>query len=410
MKRKITLLASLISLTFYSQTWNLSGNSGTNPNANFIGTIDNQSLVFRVNNTEKLRISSNGRLIFFNNNSQTYSNNLYIGGGNETTSNSSTNWGNVAVGLGTMNANVNGNANTAIGFNSLASNTSGSSNTAAGINSMKNSVSTSFNTAYGHNTLMEIGTGQENTSIGLSAMAGLPNYTASNNTALGSNVLRGISNGSYNTVVGSNSFRIFRTGSNNIVLGYNNLSAYELYNVSNNIFIGNNITPINSQPNNELNIGNWIYGLDGKISIGGRATFTCADCTDYSLFVKNGIKAEKVKVDVASANGWADYVFNENYNLKSLEEVEKHINENGHLPNIPSAKEVVENGINVAEMDAKLLEKIEELTLYSIEHNKQNKIQEEKIKQLQEEISELKKQSEKIEKLEKMLLELTSKK
>ena len=92
---------------------------------------------------------------------------------------------------------------------------------------------------------------------------------------------------------------------------------------------------------------------------------------------------------VFTQNGWADYVFKKDYSLKSLEEVEKHINEKGHLPNVPSAKEVVENGINVAEMDAKLLEKIEELTLYSIEQNKK-----------------IKEQNERIERLEKMLLEL----
>ena len=74
-----------------------------------------------------------------------------------------------------------------------------------------------------------------------------------------------------------------------------------------------------------------------------------------------------------------------------------------YATNVPSAEEVAKNGINVAEMDAKLLEKIEELTLYSIEQNKQ-------IKKLQEENSEFKKQAEKIEKLEKLLLELTSKK
>ena len=144
------------------------------------------------------------------------------------------------------------------------------------------------------------------------------------------------------------------------------------------------------------------FRLNGRMSI-GNANFACSDCSEYSLFVKNGIRAEKVKVDIASQNGWADYVFKKDYSLKSLEEVEKHINEKGHLPNIPSAKEVVEKGINVAEMDAKLLEKIEELTLYSIEQNKQ-------IKKLQEENSKLKKQTEKIENLERVLLELTSKK
>jgi uncharacterized coiled-coil protein SlyX len=131
--------------------------------------------------------------------------------------------------------------------------------------------------------------------------------------------------------------------------------------------------------------------MDGKISIGGKSTFTCSDCTDYSLFVKNGIKAEKVKVDIASANGWADYVFKNGYQLQTLEEVEKHIAEKGHLPNVPSAEEVAKNGINVAEMDAKLLEKIEELTLYSIEQNKKLNEQNKQIDLLKEEIKKLKK-------------------
>lgn len=95
------------------------------------------------------------------------------------------------------------------------------------------------------------------------------------------------------------------------------------------------------------------------------------------------IYAKEVEV---KANVWADYVFKKDYKLNSLEEVEKHIEEKGHLPNIPSAEEVAKVGINLGEMDAKLLEKIEELTLYSIEQNKA-----------------LKQQSEKIEKLEKQL-------
>lgn len=112
------------------------------------------------------------------------------------------------------------------------------------------------------------------------------------------------------------------------------------------------------------------------------------------------IFAKEVEV---KANVWADYVFKKDYQLKTLEEVEKHITEKGHLPNIPSADEVIEKGINIAEMDAKLLEKIEELTLYSIEQNKQ-------IKKLQEENKQLQLQSEKISVLEKQLQELLSSK
>ena len=97
----------------------------------------------------------------------------------------------------------------------------------------------------------------------------------------------------------------------------------------------------------------------------------CDDCGQFKLFVKKGIRTEKVKVDVASGV-WADYVFEDDYALKSLEEVETFIDDNGHLPNMPSAKEVEKNGLNLGEMDALLLAKIEELTLHMISLKKEN--------------------------------------
>ena len=81
-------------------------------------------------------------------------------------------------------------------------------------------------------------------------------------------------------------------------------------------------------------------------------------------------------------NVWADYVLKNGYNLRSLDETEKYINENHHLPDVPSETEVKENGINVANMNATLLKKIEELTLYVIEQNKLIKAQDERIKML----------------------------
>ncbi len=83
---------------------------------------------------------------------------------------------------------------------------------------------------------------------------------------------------------------------------------------------------------------------------------------------------------------WADYVFSENYDLLTLDEVESHIIENGHLKDIPSEKEVMENGINLGEMDALLLQKIEELTLYIIEQNKIIKAQGERLEKLEREV------------------------
>jgi hypothetical protein len=76
------------------------------------------------------------------------------------------------------------------------------------------------------------------------------------------------------------------------------------------------------------------------------------------------------EIEVTLTTTFPDYVFADDYKLKTLAEVETYINENNHLPNVPSATEVAENGLNLGEMDAVLLEKVEELTLYILELNK----------------------------------------
>ncbi len=107
----------------------------------------------------------------------------------------------------------------------------------------------------------------------------------------------------------------------------------------------------------------------------------------HKLAVEGSIGAREIKVE---ASGWSDFVFENNYELRTLEEVEEHINENGHLPEIPSEDEVAENGINLGEMDAKLLQKIEELTLYMIQMNKEMAELKAKNEQLVKEVSALK--------------------
>lgn len=94
------------------------------------------------------------------------------------------------------------------------------------------------------------------------------------------------------------------------------------------------------------------------------------------LDVNGTVHAKEIKVDLT---GWADYVFKADYKLPSLEEVEKHIKEKGHLPNIPSEKEVLQNGINVGDNQRLLLQKIEELTLYVIEQQKKIEVLENKL-------------------------------
>lgn len=121
----------------------------------------------------------------------------------------------------------------------------------------------------------------------------------------------------------------------------------------------------------------------GKVSVGLTQTPTCLDCNEYRLFVKDGIKTEKVKVDIAADNGWADYVFAKDYKLMPLKEVENYINTNGHLPEVPSTEEAIQNGIELKEMNILLLKKVEELTLHLIEQNKQISEQNKRIEQLE---------------------------
>lgn len=100
--------------------------------------------------------------------------------------------------------------------------------------------------------------------------------------------------------------------------------------------------------------------IDGRLGIG-------TEDPSYKLEVNGTIRSKEVIVE---ATGWPDYVFEENYNLLSLSEIEAFIKANGHLPEVPSATEVEANGITLGEMNVLLLKKIEELTLHTIEQEK----------------------------------------
>jgi len=121
---------------------------------------------------------------------------------------------------------------------------------------------------------------------------------------------------------------------------------------------------------------------DGKVTIGNLSAQVGAmvhkeggsgatiSGSDYKLVVGTGILTEKVKVAGLETSDWADYVFEEDYEMLPIEELEDYVTENKHLPNVPSAQEVAENGLDLAKTDATLLEKIEESYLYIIELNK----------------------------------------
>ena len=123
--------------------------------------------------------------------------------------------------------------------------------------------------------------------------------------------------------------------------------------------------------------------LGGNLSIG---TIKSND-PNYKLFVETGIRTRKVKVD---QDTWPDFVFDKDYSLPTLDEVEKYIEQFGHLPEIPSAKEIKSEGLDLGEVNKKLLQKIEELTLYLIDQNKRLQAMEKKLEMSEQQVNDLK--------------------
>lgn len=107
----------------------------------------------------------------------------------------------------------------------------------------------------------------------------------------------------------------------------------------------------------------------GKMAIGVAANDMPGN---YKLYVKGGILTEHCRVGKDSTADWSDYVFSKDYKLTKLDSVEEYIKQNHHLKDIPTTDDVTKNGIDVAQMDAQLLKKVEELTLYVIQLQKDN--------------------------------------
>jgi len=218
-----------------STSWNRSGNSGTNPSSNFVGTTDNQPLSFRVNNVKA------GLLDHINHNTSlgtgslmSYTGSNSVGVGDSTMFSSTTGSGNVAVGHAALRFNTTGNDNAAFGNNSLYktttgfgntgtgsntlfNNTTGHDNTASGFLSLNQNTGGFQNTAIGSNALSSNTTGSDCTAIGMSAL--FSNTTGFVNTALGFATLFSNTTGSFNTALGEFSMNSNTTGTNNTASG-----------------------------------------------------------------------------------------------------------------------------------------------------------------------------------------------
>lgn len=106
----------------------------------------------------------------------------------------------------------------------------------------------------------------------------------------------------------------------------------------------------------------------GNVGIG---TSMVNNPNNYKLGVSGVIGCQGINIENTSTT-WSDYVFDPNYSLLALDTLERFIKEKKHLPEVPTACDVADKGINIAEMESTLLKKVEELTLYTIKLNKQN--------------------------------------
>ncbi|HLP65068.1 hypothetical protein [Flavobacterium sp.] len=187
---------------------------------------------------------------------------------------------------------------------------------------------------------------------------------------------------------------------NNITVTGNGSTAtpYQIASVDTSLYANNGSINQSTTTNNNrvVNMNNrniWFNTATstahGKIYLGSTPNFPNAT-GNYKLFVEGGILTEKVKVALRGTANWADYVFDDNYKLMPLSDVEKFIRVNKHLPGVDSASDLAKDGLDVAEMQAKQMEKIEELTLYVIEQDKIVKEQASAIEQQGKEIEELK--------------------
>jgi hypothetical protein len=134
------------------------------------------------------------------------------------------------------------------------------------------------------------------------------------------------------------------------------------------------------------------WSLNGNTNINPSLQFIGTTDNQPIVFKTNNVQQARIAADgtlhakkiKVTQTGWADFVFDSTYHLMPLEQVQKFIRQNKHLPDVPSAKEVTGEGLNLGDNQAVLLRKIEELTLYVLQLNQRIKEQEEEIKKLKE--------------------------
>ena len=290
------------------------------------------------------------------NNNVSAGNDIQAGGdlsGTNVNATNNVNAGGNVIAAGDVNGeNLNANNDVSAGNNVIATN-----NIQAGGDLSGNNVNANNDVNAGNNVIAAGDVNGENLHANSDVTAG-GNIIADQDLGAGNDVTAINNLNAGNDVVAGNNINAL-----NDVSAGNNLSANNDISAGHDLEAGNDL-----RAGNDLHVGNNGF-FDGQVAIG----IPDDNMPDgYRLYVADGILAERIKVALKDSGDWADYVFDEKYNLMPLDEVEAFVKKNKHLPGLPSANEVAQNGIDVARMDAMLLEKIEELTLYLLELKKEN--------------------------------------
>ena len=336
-------------------------------------------------------------------NATTGSANVFIG--SQSGFNTTTGSANVFMGQQTGISNTTGAYNLFMGNGSGGANTTGSGNTALGDGSGLHTTSGQRNVSVGQYAGMNNQTGSDNVFIGYGARAGAVNPTnLTNAVAIGANAVVSQSNAivlgnGANVGIGTST----PTARLEIKTGIGGMSGLKFTNLT-----GSSATTVNTTKFLTLDAaGNVIlasYGVGGRVGVtdsfweqnGNVLQNTSGDAVvignnisktpvGYKLFVEGGILTERLKIALNNTREWSDFVFAPGYRLRPLAEVETFVNTHRHLPGVPSADEVVKDGMDVGKMNAKLLEKIEETMLYLMQMNK-------RVEQLEKENRQLKRQ------------------
>lgn len=291
---------------------------------------------------------------------------------------------NTFIGAFAGNSNLKGENNTFIGYAVGASN-EGSENVFVGGYSGRLNYSGTSNTFLGYNAGYRNSTGTRNTFIG--NQAGYYNTSGSNNIIIGPNSGTAITDGSDNILMGYNSQAeegIF----NGVAIGSNSRVA-----ASNSLVLGHqvNVGIGTSAPASKLEIVADEIGQSGLRLSSLTSTSRTTHFADQFLTVneKGDVVKARYQLFINNPTEWSDKVFSPSYPLCSLSAVADYIDQHRHLPGIPSAEQIVKEGIDPIKMNAMLLEKVEELTLYGIQLEKTNQDQQKRLQELEQKQAKL---------------------